>query len=628
MRGTPFLKEGWTGGLNTIDSPYTVAENETRDCLNVVSTERGSIRKRYGSVAITSVTEPNVELTSLFSCTIAGTPYLLVSNGAKIWSVTAAGVYTEIGEGFTVGSKWSFVQAPISTAVASEGPIYMVNGVDRPQYWSGAEAKTKVKEWTGVASSAKLTDGVLPAASQFLKSETAGFISSDVGLTIKFETEVKDVAKTVITEAIIESVINPKEVKLAISEEGWEKEYTAVHFTIERSFYETVPHVPNGQYMTFFGNRIWMTGIKEDASAVWFSELVSIGAGGEQADPSQWPTTNVVRFDSSDGKEITGISPTGPYLVLFKEFKTWVIHDINTGANRRLSDSVGCVSNRSIVETNNGTFFLTADQGVYLTEGSKLHEMSYNIRPTILGINPSQRQNAAGAYYNNHYYLSFATGAETIPNRTIDYDVQLKSWWLHDLTGNQWTIWEPTSGKPALYLLPPETKAGVAQAFVEGVYTDRTKVYTGNGVLCAYWLSPWEPFAYYVFRHRIKAPFLKKRVRQLFFNGEGQIIPGVYKDFQVGGRQEPAVVGSREESTGQELPTNFSAGAEKWGEGGGVWGEHVEGTEELWGGEATVGAARIYAPGVAFVWAFGFGNNSAEPFVVDAATWMISFRKS
>jgi hypothetical protein len=520
------------------------------------------------------------------------------------------------------------VQAPVSTAVASQGPVYMTNGVDAPQYWTGAELKTEVKEWKGVASSPKLTDGEVVIATENLKSATAGFISSDIGLLVTFETAVK-VGGVTIKEAQIESVLSSTEAKLSLpGETGWEATVGSVHFSIERSFYATAPHVPKGKYMVFFGNRIWMTGITADPSAVWFSELVSIGEGGSQGDPSQWPSTNVVRFDASDGSVIQGIGTVGPYLCVFKERKTWIIHDINTGANRRLADTIGCVSHRSIVETVNGTFFLTADQGIYLTEGSKLHEMSYNVRPTILGINAAHRSQAAGAYFNNHYYLSFPSGSSTVNNRTLDYDVQLKSWWLHDLTGNQWFVYPFISSAPTLFCLPPETKAGVAHAFVEGIWTDREKLYAGNGVLGAYFLSNWEPFAYYIFRHRIKAPFLKKRVRQVFFNGEGQIVPGLYRNFQVGERQERTVVGDRNSATEQELPTNFMAAEEKWGEGGGTWGVEEPGTEVTWGGEAAVGQARIYSPGVAFVWGFGFGNNSAEPFIVDACVYMIQFRKS
>jgi hypothetical protein len=598
-----------------------------------VSTQRGSIRKRFGSTQAVKAGEiPNTELTSMFPCNIAGVQYMLVSNGKELWSVKGTdGGVNKIGEGFTANTRWSFVQAPKTTGVENEGPVYMVNGKDKPQFWSGAEAKTTVAEWKGVASAAKLTNGVLPLNSFILQSATAKFIPGDEGLNVKFEEEVL-VSGLKQEFALIETVISPTEVRLAIPEPGWEKAYSGKHFTIERSFYEKGEHVPNGQHMVFHGNRIWMTGIEADSAAVWFSELVSIGEGGSQADPSSWPATNVVRFEASDGNEITGIGVVGPYILVFKENKTWAIHDINTGANRQLSDKVGCIAQRSIVESGQGTYFLTADQGVYLTNGSSLTEMSYNVRPTILAINPKNRQKAAGAYYNNHYYLSFPSGETETPNRTLDYDVQLKSWWLHDLSGYQWQLWEPKTGESALYGLVTGKQLGFVKSFVTGLYTDRGTNYTGNGSLGAFWISPWEPFAYYIFRHRIEAPFLKKRVRQIFFNGEGQIQVEAFKDFSIGGRIEKGVVGANEIATSAVTPVNFGAASEVWAEDPkgtkAKWAEEVEGTEKLWGGETTVGQARIYSPGVGFVWAVGFGNNSAEGFIVNAYTYMLQFRKS
>lgn len=548
MRGTPFLFKGFTGGLNTIASPYELEPNETRECLNVVSTERGAIKKRYGSTLFTAA-PPNVELDSQFPATISGTPYLIVTGGGKMYSVTAAGAVAEIGKGFTAGARWSIVQAPKSTEVAGQGPVYLSNGVDKTQYWSGATAGTEVKPWTG--------------------------------------------------------------------KEG-------------ATFYEAVPHVPQGKYMIFSGNRIWMTGIEADPSAVWFSETVSIGEGGAQGDPSSWPKTNVVRFDSADGNPITGIGTVGPYILIFKESKTWAIHNLNTGENRKISDNTGCVAQRSIVEGNGGTFFLTADQGVFLTNGSSVQEVSYNVRPTILAINPKQRQNAAGAEYNNHYYLSYATGTSETANRTLDFDTKLKSWWLQDLAANQWTGWEPTAGATGLYAIPSGVKKGVVKAFVEGVYEDSGAVYTGNGTLAAYWFSPWDPFAYYVFRHRIEAPFIKKRVRQVFFDGEGEIIPIVAKNFSIGGLETGGVVGA-DPANKLELPINFSQGSQVFAneeEEQKFAGEQLKGIQMVFGGAATVEAARLYALGVARTWSVGYGNNTNQPFIVNSYAMMAQFRKS
>lgn len=553
MRGTPYVFDGFVAGLNTIDSPYTITPQETRDCLNVVSTERGSIKKRYGSTKFTGATTPAVILNSVAAVTPVSATFLVATGSTKAYSVNTAGEVTDIGlEAFTDGLRWCIVQAPKGTRKTA-GPVYMVNGKDKPQYWTGVEKATKTALWKGE-----------------------------------------------------EAEVNGKK---AYKSSGGE-------------------YVPNGKYMVFAGERLWMAGMSDDPSAVRFCERSVAGAEGEIADPTWWPELNVVQFDKSDGDPITGLGVVGPYVLVFKRHKTWVINNLNTGENRRLSDTIGCVAHRSIVETQQGTFFLTADQGVYLTNGSSLREMSYQVRPTILAINPKQREYAAGAYINNHYYLSFCSGSSEIPNRTLDYDNTLKSWWLHDLAGNQWALWEPTAGAPFLYTIPPVSEKGVVKAFVPGTYTDSSANYAGNGVLGAWWLSAWEPFAYYIARHKAKAPYLKKRVRQIFFNGEGQIIPGVYRDFGVGERQERAVSGSEEIATAAKVPTDFTASIEKWGEGSGKWGEEVPGTEILWGGESSVGEARIYAPGVAKTWGIGWGNNSAEPFTVHSFTYMLSFRKS
>lgn len=488
---------------------------------------------------------PGIELHSIFPVTINSTKWLIAAGGGKIYSISAAGVITQIGSGFNATTHWSIVQAPTSVGVAGEGPVYMVNGVDAPQYWTGAG---EVKPWTG-------------------KND-------------------------------------------------------AEHYAVE-------PHVPKGKWMIFAGNRIWMTGVEGDPSAVWFSDIVSTGETGGQGDPSSWPKTNVVRFDSSDGQAITGIGTVGPYIVVFKERKAWVINDLNTGANRRLADTIGCVSHRSIVETAMGTLFLTADQGVYLTDGSHLKEMSYSVRPTILGITSSERQNAAGAYFNNHYYLSFATNGSASNNRTLDYDVQLKSWWLHDLAANQWALWEP-GGDTNLYACSPGVSKGVVQAFVPGIYTDVGANYTGANGLSAYWLSAWQVFWIFINRHRIPVPDIKKRVRQLHFDGSGEIIPIIAKNFSTVGTYVPGVVGSDSEDFPAKL-VDFSEGDPTFGnenEAQEFGGESLEGQQMIFGGAATTRDARLYSLGLARAWQVGFGNNTSAPFEVDSFTFAIQFRKS
>ena len=86
---------GFVGGLNTQDSPYTLEPTESRDCLNVAATTRGSIRKRNGSTLFTA-SPPAVELTSVFPTTIGGTKRLIAFGGTKVYSINTSGTVTDI----------------------------------------------------------------------------------------------------------------------------------------------------------------------------------------------------------------------------------------------------------------------------------------------------------------------------------------------------------------------------------------------------------------------------------------------------------------------------------------------------------------------------------------------------
>ena len=754
MRGTPFLKEAFTGGLNTIDSPYTVAENEARDCLNVVSTDRGAIRKRNGSTILIPPTFPSLLVSDSFSRANEQP----LSNGGK-WSAISGFPNTgEISElrwrpnktEAVSGARWNVAEQPnpvvsvqmfsigtyqqialwaclsvatktgyrfvYTVSTTTIGEVLVVKKEVAIEYWanglSSILASGKQAFGAGDSIGFSVRNGVLTgwredegAWSSVLSVSHSALTTGYVGFDSKIEapsgrtklsnfsfgempggtfgtSELTSLAPVTVeggtyliasagaklysinagaevstigegfTSGLPWSILQApkgtkktagpvyltngkdkpqywsgaaKTTKTAL----WEGEAATVEEKVAYEDPTTKEHVPNGKFMIFAGNRVWMTGIADDPSAVRFSEDSPIGSGGEQGDPTWWPANNVVRFDGTDGTPITGIGVVGPYVVVFKERKTWVIHNLDTGENRKLSDNIGCIAQRSIVETNEGTFFLTADQGVYLTDGTKLVEMSYKVRPSIIAINPAVREQAAATYYNNHYYLSFASGTSAVSNRTLDYDVQLKSWWLHDLAGRQWAKWSPITGEPNLFTIPP-TRFNVVRAFVPNVYTDSGENYAGNGALASWWISNWEPFAYYVFRHRIKAPFLKKRVRQIFFNGSGEINPIIYKDFGTAGLSSAGTVGNAPSDI-PTFPVNFSQNEPIFGNSNEEQlfaGEVYEGVEMVFGGGAEVAAARVYAPGIAFVWSVGWGNNSAEPFEVDAFTYMLQFRKS
>ena len=100
-------------------------------------------------------------------------------------------------------------------------------------------------------------------------------------------------------------------------------------------------------------------------------------------DPRIWDSDYVDHVDPNDGEAITGLGKCGPYLVVFKAHKTYVLSDPAGRAYRPVHSTIGCASHRSIVETTQGTMFLSENMGVCVTDGTEVTPISNNILPLL-----------------------------------------------------------------------------------------------------------------------------------------------------------------------------------------------------------------------------------------------------
>lgn len=415
MRGSPiYVGSSFAGGLNTRDSAFEVDITQARDLLNVVGTVSGAVRKRRGNETFAS---PSQTLLSLIPVDLGTSRYLIGQGGTGFYRVTTGGSVSTI-TGTTVptsGARWNGVQAP---AVAGQGPVYMVNGVDTPQQWTGSG---NVANWAASTGA-----------------------------------------------------------------------------------------VPNGKVIAFAGNRIFVA----VGDSLYWSDI---------GNPNAWPPENVTQFDPADGEDISGIGTIGPYVLVFKPSKTWLVYDLDTGANRALSRGVGCAAQRSIVETPGGTYFLTLDKGVYVTNGSTLEPISDIIRPTLEDIVPSLRQYAAGAFLNNHYYLACALDSGSSSNdHMLDFDTQQKSWWKHSIHAHDLAVWRPIADAE-LYVADSD-QSRIERCFVNGQSADSSSSFE------AYWTSAWLSPSY--FRRRIiNSPDMRKRLRQIRFDASGVLSLYIARNF-------------------------------------------------------------------------------------------------
>lgn len=358
----------------------------------------------------------------------------------------------------------------------------------------------------------------------------------------------------------------------------------------------TTGTVPNGKYMTLAGNRIWVTGVAATPSRVFFSDLIPANNG-----PITWPTANVAIFDENDGAPITGIGHVGPYILVSKARKLYLITDFNTGDARRLSDTIGCISHRSIAEAPEGTYFLGEDRGAYLTNGSKVTPISDNIKPTTDAISAGERQNASGTYFDGHYYLSVNYNGVAGENDTVlDFDSALQSWWVHTFGSSQFAVWHPT-GTAELFSAKG-TGAIVDQCFVPNVTVDNGTPFTWR------WRGPWQSPTFYR-RRRFPTPYFRKRVRQIRFDGAGTVDFSLGRDFYGG-----EVLWQ----TNAFMPSSTTFG------GAGNFGA-ADGT--YFGDMAIIARARVYTLGVYSAISVVFSATSTTDDLVTSYVLMITDRK-
>lgn len=266
--------------------------------------------------------------------------------------------------------------------------------------------------------------------------------------------------------------------------------------------------VPSGTpYLIYHLDKFWATGDPNFPGRVWSTGLQSGTIFNTLLpDPCNWDTDNIDDVEPADGQANTAIGTVGPYVLMFKDRKTYVVSDPVGRAYRPISTSIGCCSHRSVVETARGTLFLSEDMGVCLTDGSKIEPVSEAIMPLLKEIaeaSPTSLRNAAATYFQESYYLSVPFN-DTKNTLLLEYQVDQGAWWIHSIAAADFALLDP-SGNPALYSAFPGTNR-IDRCFVPNSYADDGLPYD------SYWEGPYWSWG---------NPHLNKRVSQFRMDGEG-----------------------------------------------------------------------------------------------------------
>jgi len=365
----------------------------------------------------------------------------------------------------------------------------------------------------------------------------------------------------------------------------------------------TVPK--EARYLTYWSSRLWCA----KGSRLYYS-----GITGSTPDPLNWDAENFVDLEPNDGQEITGIGIVGAYLIVFKSRKIYNVYDPNTAANRAISNSVGCIAPRSIVQTPIGLLFLSEDQGICKTDGTAVTPFSDGIKPDIARVlaNPTTARNAAGTLLDRRYMLSVSVGG-TRNDRTYEYDMIAGSWWPHSCASNAFALLDP-QGTPQLYSADSLASARVSKAFVAETFSENGASMAWKYVTPYYAWGSSGSFRYqrYIDPHKVK------RVREVRVDGEGTWEAFIAADF----REEWKLMDGETWSASGEAVSGFFETVESpettfEGSGAGVFEEGVE----------IVSERRYHTPGLGRSISFKYEGNDSNPVKIWSTTISIDQRQ-
>ena len=196
--------------------------------------------------------------------------------------------------------------------------------------------------------------------------------------------------------------------------------------------------------------------------------LYASGAG----DPTDWSTAvghgYQVDFDVGSPFVISGLAKCGPYLLVFKQNAVYVVYDLDTGANRPISDTVGAavhgvnVAWRPYCSANGKVYFVNRG-GVYVTSGESITKVSLGLGD-YWGAEYIASRVGRLAYLDG--FLMIYPQGGTTASSVLVYDEEFRSWWRHGFNVDD-VSWSNAQSSPEEAFVMLNSPDGVAYYIVE-----------------------------------------------------------------------------------------------------------------------------------------------------------------
>lgn len=213
-------------------------------------------------------------------------------------------------------------------------------------------------------------------------------------------------------------------------------------------------NIPRSKLIAAHMGYLWVANTVE--TAVAFENRVRFSHPNK---PERWRDFDFIDVDPGvDGDEIIGLVPFEDRLLVFKEHSVHAIygHSPSTFQVQPITREVGAISQDAIRSTDEGVYFFSWPEGVFLYDGKSVKWQFEKLYPAILdGTIPHAEQDEIHLGWGNHrLWVSVPWEGSTTRSRVFVLDPLLGksgSWTAYDLALGTFLEWNPP-GANARYL--------------------------------------------------------------------------------------------------------------------------------------------------------------------------------
>lgn len=208
---------------------------------------------------------------------------------------------------------------------------------------------------------------------------------------------------------------------------------------------------PQPEFIANHKDRIWVLDGNNLKSSV-----LDLSVQGENFNDFD-TANNAVEINIPTGKGDTG---TGLYslndtLYIFQKRAIWGLYGTSPGdfQLRNITNEIGCIHKRTLVEYDNYLIFLSNDGDVYFFDGSNLKNISDGLVKNNIR-NWANKTSAVATLWDNKYVIAYTPTGDTHNSEALYYDLVRQRWGkFTNIWVNAWSTWGGGNDTNQLYFI-------------------------------------------------------------------------------------------------------------------------------------------------------------------------------